>query len=290
MSHKRCHADSRSCLRCLKQGHNCDGNRPCLNCLTLGLADECADLNDHRGTSQGVVSNARSQTKRTTPAITSDVEIKPFNPDGDFVTITVSNIYTPLNLDADVKDVDKKIKGKRGPKKSETKSTPKRGTKRSRAKDFDDDEEFTCSYDESSHSTSSGSDRAGKVKPKKRAKYPHASDSLEFTDVMTYESMDGTDSMTATPQRRDSCSEDTLGEILASTCGTPIDESSGWPQLDCSAANFVNPLEEETFPTTAPCPSSEANQSTIGEQFYFGEMQTTVSFIDDAFDSNIFSY
>jgi len=289
MSHKRCHADSRSCLRCLKQGHNCDGNRPCLNCLTLGLADECADLNVHHGASQGVASNARSQTKHSTSSPANDFEIKPFNPDGDFVTISVSNIYTPLTLNMDTKDDDQKIKGKRGPKKSETsKSAPKRGTKRSRALKDLDDEDFTCSYDESSHSTSSGSERVGRTNLKKRAK-SNTSDPFEFTDL-PYQSMDGTESMTATPIRRDSCSEDTLGEILASTCGTPIDESSAWSQLD-STGNFANPMEEETFPTivssTAP---SEGAQTAMGDQFYFGEMQTTVSFIDDAFDSNIFSY
>jgi len=180
-----------------------------------------------------------------------------------------------------------KVKGKRGPKKSETaKSTPasKRGTKR-RAKDLDD-EEFTCSYDESSHSTSS--EKIGRIKPlKKRAKISNSSTSepFEFTDVLTYDSMDGTESMAATPLRRDSCSEDTLGEILASTCGTPIDEAAPWSTLDCNPEVFANPMGEETFPTT-----NATTAAPQGDQFYFGEM-STVSFIDDAFDeSSIFSY
>jgi hypothetical protein len=246
--------------------------------------------------------NARLQSKRGTAAPTSDFEIKPFNPDGDFVTISVSNIYTPLNLNTDSKDDDKKVKGKRGPKKSEStksSSVPKRGTKRARAKDMDDDE-FTCSYEESSHSTSSGSEKLTfKVKQAKRAKFsnPSSAEPIAFTDVMTYESMDGTDSMTTTPLRRDSCSEDTLGEILASTCGTPIDDSSAWSQLDCNTANFANPMGEDTFSTTPSAASSETNQVNLdlvtsgghGEQFYFGE-STVVSFIDDTFDSNLFSY
>jgi len=216
------------------------------------------------------------------------------------VTISVSNIYTPLNLNAETKDIDKKIKGKRGPKKSEAKEAPasKRGTKRARAKDEDDDE-FTCSYvEEDSHSTSSGSERLDKSKPKKRAKFNSSTlDALEFTDIHTYDSMEGTESMTATPLRRDSCSEDTLNEILASTCGTPIDEQSSWNQLECNASSFTNPMEEETFP--APAAPLETNQVPMslncsgghGEQFYFGEMTTTtVSFIDEPFDSNIFSY
>jgi len=255
--------------------------------LTLGLADECADLSNDRGASQGATVNAKS-TKRVTQIPTNDFEIKPFNPDGDFVTISVSNIYTPLNLNAESKDNDTKGKGKRGPKKSEsTKSTSasKRGTKR-RAKELDD-EEFTCSYDESSHSTSS-SEKLGRIKPmKKRAKIGNGSiEPVEFTDVLTYDSMDGTESMTTTPLRRDSCSEDTLGDILASTCGTPIDESATWSTLDCNPATFANPMEEETFPTTT------ANTAPAQvDQFYFGEMPTVVSFIDDAFDdSNIFSY
>jgi len=235
------------------------------------------------------VSNARSQTKNSSSTSAGDFEIKPFNPDGDFVTISVSNIYTPLTLNMDTKDDDQKVKGKRGPKKSETsKSAPKRGTKRSRALKDLDDEDFTCSYDESSHSTSSGSERVGRTNLKKRAK-SNTSDPFEFTDL-PYQSMDGTESMTATPIRRDSCSEDTLGEILASTCGTPIDESSAWSQLD-STGNFANPMEEETFPTlvSSNAPSDGA-QTATGEQFYFGEMQTTVSFIDEPFDSDIFSY
>jgi hypothetical protein len=252
----------------------------------LGLADECADLSNDRGASQGVTLNAKS-TKRVAPIPTNDFEIKSFNPDGDFVTISVSNIYTPLNMNAESQENDTKVKGKRGPKKSEnTKSASanKRGTKR-RAKDLDD-EEFTCSYDETSHSGSS-SEKAGRgIKPlKKRARFTNSSTSepLEFTDVLTYDSMDGTDSMTTTPLRRDSCSEDTLGEILASTCGTPVDES--WSQLDCNTVIFPNPLEEEPFPTTT------TNAPAQGDQFYFGEMSPVVSFIDDAFDdSNIFSY
>jgi hypothetical protein len=190
-------------------------------------------------------------------------------------------------LNSEAKDEEKKLKGKRSTKKSEG-STVKRGTKRSRAKDLDD-EEFTCSYldEESTHSSST----LDKGKLKKRAKLARAPDPFDFTDMPTYDSLDGTDSMTCTPMRRDSASEDTLGEILASTCGTPIDDSSAWTQIACNADNFSHPIEEgfsEANRVSCIVPS-ESNQPGLAQDF-FSEMATSVSFIDDAFDENIFSY
>ena len=51
MSNKRnaLKAKEKSCQRCHKGGRACDGHRPCLNCLTIGLADDCADVRPSTG-------------------------------------------------------------------------------------------------------------------------------------------------------------------------------------------------------------------------------------------------
>jgi len=262
-------------MRCLKQGHSCDGQRPCLNCLTLGLADDCADL---KAQSTSSSTNYGSKSKRNTNLPAPEVEIKTFDPDG-FVTLQTGT-DSLFDINASVKVLEKlevvakkPVVKKAASLKKAWVAAPTRPMKK-RPRRQDDEMDYEDPTDDYSSSLSESRSKRARTSP--ASEIPYAMQSIQSHNRGSY---DYTESSAAnTPLRRDSV---TYHDDLLSTSDPmdePFEEEAMKVSIFDSFDNFSN-IPMDTF-ETSPQP---VLLSSGTEDF-----NTTLSFMDDVFSAPLY--
>jgi len=270
--HKHRTNDPHSCLRCLKQGHSCDGNRPCLNCLTLGLADDCADLKAQSTSTNGNYGSTKSKRNANLPI--AEVEIKTFDPDG-FVTIK-TDLTEQFDFNTSAKpEMNKKspVKKAASPqKKAVVTRQPKAVMKKRSRRQLEE-----LDYEE--HTDDYSSSLSDSVRTKRARMTPVG---FEIPYTAHRESFDYTESSAAnTPMRRDSVTYSPHEDLLSTS--DPMDEP--FDQDDTLKVSIFDTFDNFS---SIPMDTFDTNAQPVLISSATDDFNTTLSFMDDVFSAPLY--